>query len=907
MPESKRQCSTCKFFQNAQLSGNGWCTHPKRQVASDVKILVRERELACRNTWGDDLWIDALSNATTPTAPSPRREFTYINTKLEDEVTSVVDSGAVARPTSASHDDVVTFTSVRRDESASTPDNSSQDVNTAAVADQEERARQMARGSRHAIDSARQRHTRRWTPAKSEDEVMPGGAKQVEPAITDDQVITAQHRGTQSDQAAIQEDWLDTTGPVPRAEIEAHGALPPLPDSEPDETPSAPRVSASVDLPRLRSFLRPDEAIANTLLTSEHPGTSPAHPAASSNFEHVMRQAERIKALSKSERATQTRPTATPVRRPVVQAELTATTPRRPNRPEPEPAGDLDLVDEVSTRADDVVPETDDRELNTTIARARAAIEQRPAVTAADSEPQESWQEPVFESDVEPQPRGLVANTNLRALSSEPNFEPPLEESLEPEFEAAAEKSFDEDLIVDEMEPLDAWEYDEPWDDEPVPQIAAEAYEPYAERTVPRSRQESPRGSWWRSLNFSLRRRYEPEPEPVYEYEEDDVGPYPAPAAQEPAHSHADAVKSEQFEDDRLYWEDAPLEPVAEDAWWPEDAVEDEDVQDDLPLAATRTGSDSYLATTDESWHLDAREFPEPQPASWHATRSEILARRPEPQPAQLDRRERQAPVADEVEWIDPPAASRQREEQPARRPRPEPREFIPIDQPNGMDAFRSALFGSVAPVGLNPAEQFAQPTPPPTAIDDLYRRRERSSYTEFALPVADPEPEDWDEPAYEPVAARQAAPERTPRRQPRRNRSGKGSRHVEQDVDDLFDIRRAVADPDDTSVTRQLAVENGVAKCCLTCRSFQPADEAGRGWCLSEWSTTHRQMVNADTLACQSSIGNWWIAADTTWIPPADSIQPQTPRADRLIARAETRDGKEPSRRSRVRTGKVG
>jgi hypothetical protein len=223
------------------------------------------------------------------------------------------------------------------------------------------------------------------------------------------------------------------------------------------------------------------------------------------------------------------------------------------------------------------------------------------------------------------------------------------------------------------------------------------------------------------------------------------------------------------------------------------------------------------------------------------------------------------------------------------------------------MDAFRSALFGSVAPVGLNTAEQFAQTAPLPTAIDNLYRRRERSSYTEFALPVADTEPEDWDEPAYEPVAARQADREPTSRRQPRRNRSGKGSRHGEQDVDDLFDIRRAVADPDDTSVTRQLAVENGVAKCCLTCRSFQPADEAGRGWCLSEWSTTHRQMVNADTLACQSSIGNWWIAADTTWIPPADSIQPQTPRADRLIARAETRDGKEPSRRSRVRTGKVG
>jgi hypothetical protein len=225
------------------------------------------------------------------------------------------------------------------------------------------------------------------------------------------------------------------------------------------------------------------------------------------------------------------------------------------------------------------------------------------------------------------------------------------------------------------------------------------------------------------------------------------------------------------------------------------------------------------------------------------------------------------------------------------------------------MDAFRDALFGGAASSELSAAGQFAEPmaTPSPAFEEFAYEPEPRYTQRDYPDLHPVPEPDEWNEPEYEPVAARQAPPERTPRRDNRRGRSSRSSRLSERDAGEVFDIRRAVADPDDASVTRQLEVENGVAKCCLTCRSFQPADDAGRGWCTNSWAGTYRQMVNADTLACKSSIGNWWIAADTTWIPPSDSIQPQTPRTDRLVARAETRDGREPSKRSRVRTGKVG
>ncbi len=887
MPESKRQCSTCRFFQNAQLSGNGWCTHPKRQVASDVKILVRERELACRNTWGDDLWMDASSHATTSeVAPAARREFTYLNTRTDDEVTSVVDSGALTRPGGQSQDDIVTFTSVRPDE---TPANSApldHDVNSAAVADQEERARQMAMGSRHAIDSARARHARRWAPAKTGNEVTPGAANQAEPPVSDDQVINEDHRGTQSTEAASGDHRFEAAGPVPRAEIEAHGALPPLPDSEPEPARLDPTVSAGIDLPRLRHFFRPDERQAIG------PATASTQPAVTSNFEHVIRQAERIKALSKSERAAHTRATPSPARRPEKQLQST---------PAPTP------VVATPPRADDVVWDMDHSELKLTFDRARAAIEHRPTNDIVHQESVESRRRPLATAEHEDESIEFDAGAQESVETAEfvpiaePEFEAPRLEAVSPELELEIEAADDQDFVVDEMEPLDDWEYDDVWEEEQAYPIAAAADGLDAGQPATPERRESPRGSWWRSLNFGIKRRYEQEPAPAdssYEYDDFDPVQFESTTDWEPEPSHAGPAGQDQFADDDLYWHESPTEPDTGETGWPEDIVIDEIIQDEPPPIAAQNDTEPHFATSDESWLMDSREFPEPQPAGWRQSRNELLAQRPDAEPKAG------------VEWIEPPVTPRRRDQLQAGRTRPEPREFIPIDQPSGMDAFRDALFGGTASTGLSDAaEPYATRSTLSPPVFDEYEVEPAPRLVWRDVPEVhqEPEPHRWVEPEYEPTYARQASRGQARHRDNRRDRVSRSARAIDRQADDVFDIRRAVADPDDTSVSRQLDIGNGVAKCCLTCRSFQPGDEAGRGWCMNSWAATYRQMVNADTLACQSSIGNWWIAADTTWIPPSDSIQPRTPRTDRLVAQAEDRTGGESSKQPRVRTGKVG
>jgi hypothetical protein len=52
----RRVCETCRYFEEAGFAKNGWCNHPQRKPTSDVMIIVRRGELACRNGWSQDLW-----------------------------------------------------------------------------------------------------------------------------------------------------------------------------------------------------------------------------------------------------------------------------------------------------------------------------------------------------------------------------------------------------------------------------------------------------------------------------------------------------------------------------------------------------------------------------------------------------------------------------------------------------------------------------------------------------------------------------------------------------------------------------------------------------------------------------------------------------------------------------------
>ncbi len=96
----KRKCGTCRYFRDAQIACSGWCTHPERGDLHDL-VLVRSEELACRNSWDNDLWEQARqAPAKSPIAsqspPGPARP------QVPDNPTDRVTSIDIARPAGAS-------------------------------------------------------------------------------------------------------------------------------------------------------------------------------------------------------------------------------------------------------------------------------------------------------------------------------------------------------------------------------------------------------------------------------------------------------------------------------------------------------------------------------------------------------------------------------------------------------------------------------------------------------------------------------------------------------------------------------------------------------------------------------------------------------------------------------------
>jgi hypothetical protein len=85
------------------------------------------------------------------------------------------------------------------------------------------------------------------------------------------------------------------------------------------------------------------------------------------------------------------------------------------------------------------------------------------------------------------------------------------------------------------------------------------------------------------------------------------------------------------------------------------------------------------------------------------------------------------------------------------------------------------------------------------------------------------------------------------------------------------------------------ITIGEGVPRQCSTCRNYRQAEHGERGWCTNNYAFTHRQMVNADDLACQSTIGCWWLPADEeVWLDDEEPAIAPTPRVDRLLAHLE-------------------
>lgn len=887
MPESKRQCSKCQFFQVAQLPGNGWCTHPKRQVASDVKILVREKELACRNSWGDDLWVDAATTGAKPDVVSPpRKGLFYVTNRVDDEVTSVVDTTTKALKSAGElrvgrADDVVTHTTVRHDDPTARPGaklSKPNDLNAPANADQAERARLMARGNRDAIQKARERHTERRNPVR--ELIVPDGAE-----TNSDRILAAQHReqysqGTNDDQRSSI-DAYRSTPPVPREEVQAKGnSLSPASGSD-KRFDTVAAVKPEVNLTQLRGFL-------NRAGTS-HRGASKSSPGEATvvtSYDLVLQRAQEIKAASDIEHA---------YRRPSPEnrkASKAATDPPPPASPEPlpdhanpggpsKPIGRLrkwagqapqsyadhdmmghDNLDEplIPRRQPNVVWDVEGERLSIAFERARMAIDHPVHPSAA----------PL---NITHLVDDLPPPTDRQRVSGRPAAG--WTEGLDPDAPDDATDQFaaDDDGGEERVGNSAYWAEDEPAD-------AGYGSGDYKHRS-PSAPVESPRGSWWRSLNFGLKRRYRSEPVNVYPFAYDDD------VAAEDAYVDADA--EDPVFPEPIRHEEAKVYAAS--------GVE----REGRPLQSNQAvhSDEPIIATSKASWTQDEREFPEPQPAEWHETRTRLLQHAPEPF-AGLDS---PASVSSQYPSLHVYAARADEEnafhgEQhvelaPVRRVSPS----FAFDQPSGMDAFRAALFDDrhQAPIEDGFVRQgvmsFAAAAEPPR------RQGTRSSLT------LEPDPGAGDRRT---LRSRHESGGIVVQHRPDRAAPSSTYLQPQRTLDSDFDIRDAIEDQD-ADYQRHFEVASRVPKSCSTCRSFRPSDNGERGWCMNDFSATHRQMVNSDDLACRSSIGDWWLAADTSWIPPTDVITPKTPRTDRLVARSSPPGAVAPPRGRRVRTSKVG
>jgi hypothetical protein len=344
MSVSKRRCATCRYFQDAGMSGNGWCTHPKRQLSSDVRILVRRGELACRDSWGVDLWegpsADDAVVANPEAATLPAGTAASITASYDDEVTSVVSTDSTQTPTDDQSDRVVEQTTLLPDDdSYSTRGTSSRpyrssDQSNLGDPDQEDRVEIMARGNRQALLRAQERHRlRRGQPSLPQAPASAGTVQETDATATSRRVEFAPDD-------YVEDESPSTTRPAPEAPGEeddvllVQGAIPssirarrlrrsrnhspardfdavPKSEMSPDtghltsrlsedsRFDTVPEIRSDVDLPRLRRHVPESQdtpsGTPDTSQTNDPP--DPVNP-----FDEVIKQAQAIKAAARAER-----------------------------------------------------------------------------------------------------------------------------------------------------------------------------------------------------------------------------------------------------------------------------------------------------------------------------------------------------------------------------------------------------------------------------------------------------------------------------------------------------------------------------------------------------------------------------------------------------------------------------
>lgn len=305
------------------MAGSGWCTHPKRQEAGAVRLLVRRGELACRNSWGGDLFSgkdgddvfrdDTAINQLDETArfrPPP----------IDDEVTSVVTPPARTSPVGSDDGDEDRVVSDRPSPQRDSLRDEDDGPNDAARTDQEERARLIARGNSDALAQARERLTSRHRRYQSTETVdqSPGEGVEDEVVISRTTSNLAKrasftpskqpryfHRAAKRD--ILRAESTSDDLPVPRSEVlQTRGDAP-----GPERFDSVPEVDPDFDLPGWRKHRdtpgeQPSPKARRVVPAAIHgdpeSDTSDSAQPQFSSYQHTLHRARRVRSSRKTYR-----------------------------------------------------------------------------------------------------------------------------------------------------------------------------------------------------------------------------------------------------------------------------------------------------------------------------------------------------------------------------------------------------------------------------------------------------------------------------------------------------------------------------------------------------------------------------------------------------------------------------
>lgn len=764
------------------MAGNGWCTHPKRQLSSDVRILVRPAELACRNSWGNDYWEDKDTvGEPTPVKPinvpkeQPPSEPSHAQASFEDQVTSVVNSESHRSHNGGDLNDRVVEHSIRSDDDLY-PDHS----------EQNERIDLLARDSRNAIERARQRHRlrRNLDATPDDDPQITADATQTKPDFQPDDFVeeetpsgmdeTSDSEQPSDDEDVILSENFGVRSPRSRRlrrtrEKNSRPKRDPLPDPdtadattpedvhskpvaeapvERDRFNSVPEISADFDLPRARREVQANQDIEPVSQEAAAPQT----PKNENAYDVAAKRAEAIKAAARAERRERT----SHDRRPLA--------PLRVEKEKPAPSRQRAVTERQAPLAREE--------------RSNAPVQTNPRG-------EEPWNAAPLTSRPEQPKHERPELTHERPrIEQRSHFIESDGDTTDLVSATYADNDGEPEYINTQQEPYPEYAEDEYLASRGIrarrrPEVKKPSIAPDAKR------------NWWRGI-FQSRPEAEA-PRQVQSLQESSVELDSQEWMEEP--EEATTVYTATYHSDRR---------DADDVVWADlDDTEDEPWLE----AGNEAALDHPVPEDDVRYAFDEEE--DHSPGAWQRD----VAR---PEYAPLD-------LADERE----------------------------------MDAFRNRLFSSTS---VERGRDTARVERGPEQSAPITMRGQR------------PFPVDSSAKHVRPL-------------KPETLLEAPSDAYYEPEISPGFDIRDLVARESEL-LDMTIEVSPEIPRNCATCRSYRGSEQGGRGWCTNTWAFTHRQMVNAEDLACQSTIGCWWLPADhEVWLEDIDTDQPATPRIDRLIA----------------------